>query len=596
MASTALGRCTDGSPEISNSPWLADNLDWAETMLTIASIEECQPPEAVALQARSDSGNTTDAGDPALSPPPDLDRTVEIESLAALDPINYEVARGSAAQRLGFRASVLDNEVKKKRRALGLERAGDGEGQGRAVKIIDVLPWHELVSGDLLATALTCAIKNYVLMRDEEADAIAIWILHTWLVNDFAISPRLAITSPTKGCGKTTLQNVLGRVVRRPKRAGSVTPAALFRLMELHQPTLLLDEQEKYLEAGSEMHALLNEGHTKGATVLRVLGEQHELREFAVYGAVAFARNGKMPDDLEQRSIVVELQRRKAEDEVDALRPDKCGALDQLARMAARWTQDHQVEIATADPDMRGLINRVADNWRPLFAIAEVIGGDWPSRILAAAQVLAPREPESIGPMVLADIKVLFDSQGAGDKLSSEGVCEKLAEMEGRPWAEFGKARRPISKNRLARILKDFKIVPDNVRVGDRVVKGYLRHQFEDAWASYLAPVMPRGVNEPLHRYNADEIRTSATFQIATGGSDVAVGKFEKRNNDGHCSGVAVGEGGRPGEEAEEPHICTLCGAGPNGRALQFCCVGDQAPVWLHDGECQDRYMAGLPP
>ena len=34
----------------------------------------------------------------------DIDRVVEIERLAALDPINYEVARVEAAKRLGMRA------------------------------------------------------------------------------------------------------------------------------------------------------------------------------------------------------------------------------------------------------------------------------------------------------------------------------------------------------------------------------------------------------------------------------------------------------------------------------------------------------------
>jgi hypothetical protein len=47
-----------------------------------------------------------------MTAPDNLDRTVEIERLATLDPINYEVARGPTCQRLGVRASVLDREVK----------------------------------------------------------------------------------------------------------------------------------------------------------------------------------------------------------------------------------------------------------------------------------------------------------------------------------------------------------------------------------------------------------------------------------------------------------------------------------------------------
>lgn len=38
-----------------------------------------------------------------------LDRAVEIERLAALDTVDYEIARKEAADRLGLRASVLDD-------------------------------------------------------------------------------------------------------------------------------------------------------------------------------------------------------------------------------------------------------------------------------------------------------------------------------------------------------------------------------------------------------------------------------------------------------------------------------------------------------
>jgi putative DNA primase/helicase len=101
----------------------------------------------------------------------------------------------------------------------------------------------------------------------------------------------------------------------------------LFRVVEKFQPTILLDETEKYIEHGGDLHALLNEGHCKGGTVLRVLGEKLELREFAIFGAVAFARNGRLPDDLEQRSIIIEMQRRLPGEPMTDLREDRCEPL-----------------------------------------------------------------------------------------------------------------------------------------------------------------------------------------------------------------------------------------------------------------------------
>src|SRR5262249_32856570 len=117
----------------------------------------------------------------------------------------------------------------------------------------------------------------------------------------------------------------------------------------------------------------------------------------------------------------------------------RCEPLQNLARMCARWADDVADLIRDHDPNMGGLINRVADNCSPLFAIADMIGDDWPARARDAAASLMPKEVESIGPMLLEDIKAVFDAKNT-DRLSSEDICEALAGMEGRPWAEYGKS------------------------------------------------------------------------------------------------------------------------------------------------------------
>ena len=393
----------------------------------------------------------------------DVDRATEIERLAALDPINYEVVRADAANRLSVRASALDRAVKEKRRALGLETKQDDDAQGRAVKIIDPLPWHEPVDGDRLASTLAAAAKTYLVLSDVAADTIALWVMHTWAVNAFTVSPRLAIVSPTKGCGKTTLLRFLTHVARRAKRAGSISPPALFRAVEQFQPTVLLDETEKYVEHGRDLHALLNEGHCKGGSVLRVLGEKLELREFSIFGPLAFARNGRLPDDLEQRSIVIEMQRRRVDEGLSELRDDRSESLQQVAKMCMRWADDNASIVADADPDME-MINRNRDNWRPLFAIADVSGDDWPDRVREAAAKLAPREADSRGTTLLADIRAIFDARTGewADRIFSEMLAEALANIEGGKWVEYGKARKPITKNQLANLLSGFKIRPEH--------------------------------------------------------------------------------------------------------------------------------------
>ena len=481
-----------------------------------------------------------------------VDRATEIERLAALDSIDYEVIRIAEAKRLGIRPRVLDQEVAKKRRALGLEPNDGDQGQGRAVKTLDILPWPDPVHGDHVAEALRATIRRYAVLSDAAADAIALWILLSGAADNFSIAPRLAVTSPTKGCGKTTVLRLLNKLTRWALKSGCITTAALFRAIGQLKPTLILDENEKYLEAGSDLHAILNEGHCRGATVLRVLGENQELRCFDIFGLVAFARNGRIPDDLEQRSIVIEMQRRLPGETLAELRDDRSEQLDNLARMCRRWADDVADVIRDHDPDMGGLINRVADNWRPLFAIADAIGSDWPDRIRQACADLMPssENADSTDTMLLADIKAIFDDNGT-DRLSSEQICEALVTMEGHPWAEFGKAGKPITKNKLAYRLDRFGIRSATKRIGDQTAKGYYRHQFVETWSRYLTVDPP---SEPSQRHNSDETGTSSAFQNVTQNvtqavvtteagvtfreSDVTFQKCEKAAPNGHCDGV----------------------------------------------------------
>lgn len=496
------------------------------------------------------------------------DRATEIERLATLEPVDYEASRLSAAEQLKVRASVLDNLVSKARRKLGLNSKND-DGNGRAVRFVDVWSWPETVDGDTLAVTLGCVIKTYAVLSDAAADAIALWILHTWLIDKLTVSPRLAVTSPTKGCGKTTILRLLHQLCRRPKRSGSISPPALFRVVEKYRPTILLDETEKYVEHGGDLHALLNEGHAKGGSVMRVLGEKLELREFALFCAIAFARNGRIPDDLEQRSIVIEMQRRRPDEPLGELR-DGNSVLQELARKCSRWADDNADIASDSNPDMAGLINRDRDNWLPLFAIADTIGADWPERVREAAAVLAPRETQSTGPLLLADIRAVFDAK-ATDRIASTDLCDALAEMEGRSWAEFGKARKPITKNQLARLLADFHVRPDTIRFGTKPSKGYYRHLFDEAWQRYL----PQGEAEPLHRNNASAADTSAPFRTVTQSEDVTVEKDEKSNNDGLCYGVTVEipDKAPPRARDDEP--------GLSWRAVDA--IASQVSDWAHD-------------
>jgi putative DNA primase/helicase len=348
-------------------------------------------------------------------------------------------------------------------------------------------PWPKSVNGAEFLDRLAASIRRYVVMPDHAADIAALWVLHTYLLDCFGISPRLAITSPEKGCGKTTLLDVLSRLVMRPLPTANATASAIFRVVEMQQPTLLIDEADTFLSENEQLRGILNSGHRQGGSVIRTVGEDFEPRAFSTYSACAIALIGKLPATLTDRSVPIDLRRRRPDEAIEAFRFDRTGALDQLPRQAARWAMDHADHVRGADPEMpAGVFNRAADNWRPLLAIADAAGGDWPARARRAVQSLAAAgdDDQSARVALLADIRAIFAERGT-DRLPSAELVEALVAIEGRPWAEW-KGGKAISANGLARLLAPFVIKPSTIRTGAGTPKGYQLAQFEDAFARYL--------------------------------------------------------------------------------------------------------------
>jgi putative DNA primase/helicase len=128
---------------------------------------------------------------------------------------------------------------------------------------------------------------------------------------------------------------------------------------------------------------------------------------------MAYAMIGRPPGTFDSRTIPIELRRatgaawRELRPVVDVER-----RLYDLNRQAARWTSDSVPKLKAARPDMGVIANRDADNWRPLFAIADLIGDGWGERARHAAErVLSLGANRSYGEMVLLDIKGKLDQR-----------------------------------------------------------------------------------------------------------------------------------------------------------------------------------------
>jgi putative DNA primase/helicase len=100
---------------------------------------------------------------------------------------------------------------------------------------------------------MTAAIRKFVVMEVGCPEAVALWTLHTHVLDAFQISPRLAITSPEKRCGKTTALDVVYSLAPRPLSTSNTSAAAIFRTIEAARPTLLIDEADTFLTSSEEI-------------------------------------------------------------------------------------------------------------------------------------------------------------------------------------------------------------------------------------------------------------------------------------------------------------------------------------------------------
>ena len=116
------------------------------------------------------------------------------------------------------------------------------------MRLPDIEPWEHTVDGADVLAEIAETFSRYIALLDGAADALALWCAHAHCFEAFICSPRLNITSPEKGCGKTTLRDVLAALVPRPLPTENLSVAVLFRVVEARKPTVLADECDRWLK------------------------------------------------------------------------------------------------------------------------------------------------------------------------------------------------------------------------------------------------------------------------------------------------------------------------------------------------------------
>jgi putative DNA primase/helicase len=447
-----------------------------------------KPPRKPLIEPKTNSGPNGSKGAEGGG---DIDAA--IARLRALPPLDYERERKAAAKRLGIRVTQLDRLVRGNDGG-GSNNKGNGKaGQGRPLEFPELEPWPDYVDGAELLDAIAATYCDYVVMPEGAADVLALWVVHTHAREVAVVFPRVIFTSSEMRSGKTTALNITGNMAAQPLFSANTSAAAVYRAIEAWAPTLLVDEADTFLSDDNELRGIFNAGFQLGGGVLRVIGDDHELRWFPCDGPFASAGLGKLHPTMSDRAFVITMRRRRRDEKVERFRITRLDPFKRLARKAARWARDHLDRLREADdPDVpEELHDRAQDCARPLLAIADTAGGEWPERARRAVLALAQsvEDSSSTRVLLLSDLRELFDAEPASGVLFTAEIIAKLVSRDDRPWGEYGKKRLPITSRQIAALLKPFGIAThQTVRRGDTTNKGYRREDLEDTFARYLPP------------------------------------------------------------------------------------------------------------
>jgi hypothetical protein len=486
-----------------------DVKDWLDAGGTLAKLlklaRSAKPLDAAALSTLKDKWGFRDehvfktaperttqalAAITALKPGlalPELESALRaiFDDVAGSDPLQCEIVREAGLQKLkelGCSAPVRLIDA-------AFQSARFESPTSNSLSLTDVEPWPKPVDGEALLSDVAGLIRRFIVLPEWAADAIALWVLHAHGFDAFGISPFLTITSPQKRCGKTRLISIIAALVPRALGTSNITPAAVFRTIEACRPTLLMDEADTFIKESEELRGILNSGHSREmAFIIRLVGTDYEPKRFSTWCPKVVALIGKAPATVEDRSVIVPMQRKTAAEKVEKWRKTSAKSFEPLQRKVARWVADNIATLEAATPDVPNLgSDRAEDNWAPLLAIAELAGGVWPQRAIEAARALTGglAEDESDGVLLLADLRKLFVEEDVVG-LPSAKILKALEKLEHRPWAEW-KNGKPMTTVQLAKELRVFGIRPRTIRLASGMTpKGYRLTDFKDAFMRYL--------------------------------------------------------------------------------------------------------------
>lgn len=362
------------------------------------------------------------------------------------------------------------------------------------------LPQRTPVDGaEALEKAVSAFRKYTVQPSHHEYAALALYVAYTHAAVAFDYAPRLLVTSAEKRSGKSRTLEIIGELCHRPLKTANASNAAIYRSIQAGEPiTLIFDEADTLFgtknkaEQNEDLRGLINSGFQKGMPVLRVENFKDPVA-YESFSPVVMAAIGSLPDTITDRAINIRVKRRKPSERVTAYRLRQASELHAIRDDLSEWINPHLEELGSMVPTTP-LEDRAADLWEPLFAVADLAGGEWPERARQAGlyfteQAAFTDQDSSSGIELLRDLEHVLQLV-KGDFAPSSSLVELLKSKEDSRWLE-----ELLTTRGLASKLKPYGVFPSS----NGTHRGYKVPALRDVFDRYLTspasePSEPSGV------------------------------------------------------------------------------------------------------
>lgn len=350
---------------------------------------------------------------------------------------------------------------------------------------------------DVLSRTVRWLARYIRTTSDHDIELLALWVLHTHVVDKVYTTPRLLIDSPMPGSGKTTVLEHIQRLGFRPMQAASLSsPALLARVIDQGVRTVCIDECDRNLdpkrEGVGELVAVINSGYKRGATrpvLVPSKGGEWAVSEMSTFAPIAMAGNQPdLPDDTRSRTLRVllmpDLDGTVEESDWEQIEPN---AAD-LKALIEEWAANYGEAVAGASGELPGEVKgRARERWKPLKKVAQAVGYGWPEKVDALA--MRDLERESLEredgavrdkPAIVALKDVMTVWPEGREHLTSETLVRFLIAESPEQWGATSSYGRALTPQRLGRMLSsNFGIHTGKTSTGERV---YFHTAFLTVW------------------------------------------------------------------------------------------------------------------